>query len=167
MITPEALEAFTKAQVLSPRNLAVRYFLALADLQAGRLQKAYDAWLEIYQQLPAESSDNRQALAEQIRRVAQQLEINPENQLAQTAPLATSLPATRPAPGPDRAAMAQARGQGSGERDSEGLRRRQPRKARKEYGKSPGRYSGKASIHPFSVRSPAAGPNSSSKASSK
>ena len=108
MITPEALEAFTKAQVLSPRNLAVRYFLALADLQAGRLQKAYDAWLEIYQELPAESSDNRQALAEQIRRVAQQLEINPENQLAQTAPLATSLPATRPAPGPDRAAMAQA-----------------------------------------------------------
>ncbi|MFP6748220.1 MAG: c-type cytochrome biogenesis protein CcmI, partial [Alphaproteobacteria bacterium] len=80
-IPPEALVAFTKAGELAPGNLAARYFLALADLQGGRPQKAYDAWFDLYRALP-ENGDNRQALAEQIRRVAQQLGLNPEKRLA-------------------------------------------------------------------------------------
>ncbi|MFP6774355.1 MAG: c-type cytochrome biogenesis protein CcmI [Alphaproteobacteria bacterium] len=114
-ITPEALIAFSKARELVPGSLAARYFLALADLQAGRQQQAYDAWSGLYRELPA-GSDNRHALAEQIRGVARQLGINPEEQLAESASAAVAKPSLRPssrtsgpgAPGPDRAAMAEA-----------------------------------------------------------
>jgi cytochrome c-type biogenesis protein CcmH len=110
-ITPEALIAFSKARELAPGSLSARYFLALADLQAGRRQQAYEAWLGLYRELPA-GSDNRQALAEQIRGVAQQLGINPEEQLAESSSAAIEKLSSRPpgpsAPGPDRAAMAEA-----------------------------------------------------------
>ncbi|MBT6589843.1 MAG: c-type cytochrome biogenesis protein CcmI [Rhodospirillaceae bacterium] len=110
-VTPEALRAFKTAQALAPKQLAARYFLALADLQAGQPQSAYDAWLALYNELPADS-DNRAALAEQIRRVAQQIGVDPTNDLAEAA--TPSERKTAPplksdaAPGPDRAAMAAA-----------------------------------------------------------
>ncbi len=113
-ITPEGLIAFTKAGELAPDNLAARYFLALADLQGGRPRKAYEAWFGLYGELAA-NSDNRQALAEQIRRLAQQLGLDPEKRLAEVAPregapstTPSSRPSTSAAPGPDRAAMADA-----------------------------------------------------------
>ncbi|MBT3536162.1 MAG: c-type cytochrome biogenesis protein CcmI [Rhodospirillaceae bacterium] len=114
IITPEALIAFSKARELAPNSPAARYFIALADLQGGRPQQAYDAWLGLYRELPP-NSDNRQALAEQIRRVAQQLDVDPEEQLAEAVPadrIQSSAPPSQTssptAPGPDRAAMAEA-----------------------------------------------------------
>jgi len=112
-ITPEALAAFQKAQKLVPRHMGARYFLALAELQAGRPQAAYDAWLGLYRELP-ENSDNRQALAVQIRQVAQQLGIDPEGELSVAAAPGRPAPAT--APGPDRAAMAAAADMSTNER---------------------------------------------------
>ncbi len=112
-ITAEALAAFKKAQELAPRHLGARYFLALANLQAGRPRAAYDTWLVLYRELP-ENSDNRQALAVQIRRVAQQLGIDPERELAVAGTLGRPAPAV--APGPDRAAMAAAANMSTNER---------------------------------------------------
>jgi cytochrome c-type biogenesis protein CcmH len=112
-ITAEALAAFKKARELAPRHMGARYFLALADLQAGRPQPAYDAWLALYGELP-ENSDNRQALAEQIRRAAQQLGVDPESELAASG--TPSRPAPAKPPGPDRAAMAAAANMSTNER---------------------------------------------------
>lgn len=114
-ITPEALRAFKTALTLAPQQLAARYFLALADLQAGQPKSAYDAWLALYKELPADS-DNRVALAEQIRRVAQQIGVDPASDLADAGPAnrpatssaTSSAPKSDAAPGPDRAAMAAA-----------------------------------------------------------
>lgn len=113
-VTPEALAAIGKAQKLAPNHMGARYMLALADLQAGRPQKAYDSWLMLYREMP-QDSDNRRALAEQIRRVAQELRIDPESELNK----ASTIPgrsADAPAPGPDRAAMAAAANLSAGDR---------------------------------------------------
>ncbi|MBC8241617.1 MAG: tetratricopeptide repeat protein [Alphaproteobacteria bacterium] len=112
-ITPEALAAFQKARKLVPRHMGARYFLALAELQADRPQAAYDTWLDLYRELP-ENSDNRQALAIQIRQVAQQLGIDPEGELSVAA--APDRPAPAIAPGPDRAAVAAAADMSTNER---------------------------------------------------
>ncbi|MBC8241043.1 MAG: c-type cytochrome biogenesis protein CcmI [Alphaproteobacteria bacterium] len=109
-VTPEALAAFRKAQELDPGNLGARYFLALGELQANRPQKAYEAWLVLYRELP-ENSDNRRALAKQIRSVAQELGIDPEGEMK---PVATA--PSRTAPGPDRAAVAAAAHMSAGDR---------------------------------------------------
>ncbi len=113
-ITSEALDAFAKARQIAPDNLAARYFLAMADLQSGQPRKAYDAWLALYSDLPP-NDENRQVLAEQIRRVARHLGIDPEQGLKSDAPplaAGSPTPSTPPAmpdgPGPDRAAMAEA-----------------------------------------------------------
>ena len=113
IITPEALIAFTKARDLAPQSLPVQYFLGLADLQAGRLKNAFDAWLGLYGKLSPDS-ENRQALGAQLRRVAQQLGIDAEEHLASSAQSMT--PAARVSsqsgkmisPGPERAATAEA-----------------------------------------------------------
>ena len=113
IITPEALVAFTKARDLAPQSLPVQYFLGLADLQAGRLKNSFDAWLGLYGKLSPDS-ENRQALGEQIRRVAQQLGIDAEEHLASSAQSMTpsarvlSQSGNKMSPGPDRAAIAEA-----------------------------------------------------------
>ncbi len=115
-VTPEALAAFKKALELAPEHLAARYFLALAALQAGRSQEAYDAWLALYRDLPGES-ENRQAVAAQIRQVAKELGVDPEKQLAAAAESGSALAsASGSAPGPDRAAMAAAANMPAAER---------------------------------------------------
>ncbi len=110
-VTAEALAAFRKARELAPRHPAARYFLALADLQAGRPREAYEAWLRLYRELP-ENSENRQALAAQIRQVAQEIGVDLEGALATAGaadtPMATQAPDAKAAPGPDRTAMAAA-----------------------------------------------------------
>ncbi len=119
-VTPGALTAFKKALELAPGHLAARYFLALAALQAGRPQEAYDAWLALYRDLPGDS-ENRQAVAAQIRQVATELGVDPEKQLAAAAESGSapaSAPASAPgsAPGPDREAMAAAANMPAAER---------------------------------------------------
>jgi cytochrome c-type biogenesis protein CcmH len=52
-ITPEARESFIIGQTIDPDHPGVRYYLALADFQAGRVQEAYDAWTELGQETPA------------------------------------------------------------------------------------------------------------------
>lgn len=124
-ITPGALAAFQKARKLVPEHLAARYFLALAALQAGQPRKAYDAWLALFQDLPG-NSDNRPALASQIRQLAKELGVDPEKELAISGAPGTPVPAPAPAPeraavpgsapGPDRAARAAAANMPAAER---------------------------------------------------
>ncbi|MDA1099816.1 MAG: c-type cytochrome biogenesis protein CcmI [Proteobacteria bacterium] len=113
-VTPEAMAAFKKAQELEPGHLAARYYLALAELQAGRPQAAYDTWLALYRELP-ETDENRPALAAQIGRVAEKLGLEPARDLAVAGTPARPAPAM--APGPDRAAMAAAANMSTGDRE--------------------------------------------------
>jgi len=121
IITTEALIAFTKARDLAPQSLPVQYFMGLADLQAGRLKNAFDAWLGLYGKLSPDS-ENRKELGKQIRRVAQQLGIDAEEHLVSLAQSVTpsarisSQSGKRISPGPDRAAIAEAAKMSSSDR---------------------------------------------------
>jgi cytochrome c-type biogenesis protein CcmH len=53
IVTPRAQEAFTAALARDPKDAAARYYLALAEAQAGNAQAAIDAW----QRLAAEVTD--------------------------------------------------------------------------------------------------------------
>lgn len=52
VVTPGAHAAFTAALAAEPKNDVARYYLALADLQAGRLHAAINAWLALAADLP-------------------------------------------------------------------------------------------------------------------
>ncbi len=110
-VTPEALAAFRKAEKLAPGHLAARYFLALAELQSGQPRKAYDAWLALFRDLPG-NSENRQALAAQIRQVAKELGIDPEKELSIGGAPDTPVPTLAP----DRASMTEAANMPASER---------------------------------------------------
>jgi len=53
IVTPRAQEAFTAALARNPKDTAARYYLALAEAQAGNAQAAIDGW----QKLAAEVAD--------------------------------------------------------------------------------------------------------------
>ena len=53
IVTPRAQEAFTAALARNPKDMAARYYLALAEAQAGNAQAAIDGW----QKLAAEVAD--------------------------------------------------------------------------------------------------------------
>jgi cytochrome c-type biogenesis protein CcmH len=66
IVPPAAREAFTKALAADPGSGVARYYLALADAQAGEERKAVDAWIELASGLPEDSSMRREI----ARRVA-------------------------------------------------------------------------------------------------
>ncbi|HKW52531.1 MAG TPA: tetratricopeptide repeat protein, partial [Stellaceae bacterium] len=47
IVTPRAQEAFTAALARAPKDMAARYYLALAAAQAGDAQAAIDAWQKL------------------------------------------------------------------------------------------------------------------------
>jgi cytochrome c-type biogenesis protein CcmH len=55
IVTPEAQETFTKSVALDPGNAVARYYLALADAQAGKAQPAIDAWQQLAAEMPTDS----------------------------------------------------------------------------------------------------------------
>ena len=96
-VTPPAMAAFQRALELQPGLAAARFYLGLADRQAGRLPAAYDRWLKLARELP-EDSPRWRLVAEHLQAVAGNL----GRDLAKDLPAAAKL-AEAPAigPGPD------------------------------------------------------------------
>jgi cytochrome c-type biogenesis protein CcmH len=53
IVTPSAKQAFDQAIAGDPTNLAARYYLALADAQAGKPERAVEAWSKLEAEAPA------------------------------------------------------------------------------------------------------------------
>ena len=103
VVTPAAQQVFAKLAAQEPRNGFARYYLALADAQAGKTDAAIAAW----QTLAAEAPDNAPIRAELKRRIdaaAQAAGQTPPPLAAPSA--AAAAPAQQP--GPDAAQMADA-----------------------------------------------------------
>jgi cytochrome c-type biogenesis protein CcmH len=56
IVLPAAITAFNKALKVDPNNVAARYYIALADAQAGEAHKAVDAWIALAASIPEDSS---------------------------------------------------------------------------------------------------------------
>ena len=65
VVTPPAQAAFLEALKIDPKDQASRYYLALADAQAGRARKAVDGWVALAADLP-EGSPTRAELERRI-----------------------------------------------------------------------------------------------------
>jgi len=106
VVTPHASDAFKKALARDPQDGVARYYLALADAQAGKTDAAIAAW----QKMAAESPDGAPVRAELKRRIdetAREAGIAPPP-LAAPAAAASAPEAPAPPPGPDAAQMAEA-----------------------------------------------------------
>jgi cytochrome c-type biogenesis protein CcmH len=69
IVAPGARDAFKSALETDPGNGVARYYLALADGQAGEEHKAVDAWLELAGGLP-EDSPMREEIGKRIEEAA-------------------------------------------------------------------------------------------------
>jgi cytochrome c-type biogenesis protein CcmH len=65
IVPPMARDAFAKALAADPKNDVARYYVALADSQAGNVHQAIDSWLALAADLP-EEAPMRQAIARNI-----------------------------------------------------------------------------------------------------
>jgi cytochrome c-type biogenesis protein CcmH len=102
VVTPAARAAFAAALVHNPKEGVARFYLALADAQAGRIPEAIAAWQKLAAEVP-EGAPLRTELKRRIAAAAASAGI-PEPPLA---PAAASPPPAA-APGPDAAQMAAA-----------------------------------------------------------
>ncbi len=66
MVTPAAREAFVKTVQLDPKEQVARFYLALADLQAGEPKLAIDGWMK----LAGDAEDGSELRTEIVRRIA-------------------------------------------------------------------------------------------------
>lgn len=99
IVSPAARDSFLKALTTEPRSQVARYYLALADGQAGETQKAISAWLALAAEIP-EDSPMRSGIARGIQSAALSAGIA-------APPLPKGLPADAPAasgsgPSPDQ-----------------------------------------------------------------
>jgi cytochrome c-type biogenesis protein CcmH len=67
MVTPAARDAFTAALAKDPKDDVSRYYMALADAQAGEPRRAIDAWLA----LAGEAQDGSPMRDEVVRRITE------------------------------------------------------------------------------------------------
>ena len=65
IVSPAAHDAFAAALAADAHNDVARYYLALADSQAGEVQKAIKAWLALAADIP-DDSPMREAIAQRI-----------------------------------------------------------------------------------------------------
>jgi cytochrome c-type biogenesis protein CcmH len=88
IVTPRAQEAFTAALARAPKDMAARYYLALAEAQAGNAQAAIDAW----QKLAVDISDPelRDRLRARITETADSAGITPPKLAAAATPAGPS-----------------------------------------------------------------------------
>ena len=109
IVGPPARAAFASALQRDPKNDVARYYLALADAQAGELRRAIAAW----QALAADIADDlpmRQAIGRQIANAASAAGIA-------APPLPPGQPAAAGAKGPGQEQMAAAENMSPAERD--------------------------------------------------
>jgi cytochrome c-type biogenesis protein CcmH len=55
MVTPAAREAFAAALAKDAQNVSARFYLALADAQAGKSREALDAWAKLVDEAPPDA----------------------------------------------------------------------------------------------------------------
>ena len=117
IVPPAAHDAFRHALAAEPKNDVARYYLALADSQAGEVHRAIEAWQALAADLP-EDSPMREAIAQRVAEAAQAGGIEAPA-LPQGRPAAASAPPTQAAPGggPDAAQMAAAARMSPAERE--------------------------------------------------
>jgi cytochrome c-type biogenesis protein CcmH len=105
IVTPAASDAFRAVLARDAKNGMARYYLALADAQAGKTDAAIAAWQALAAESPADAPV-RAELKSRIDEAAQAAGIKPPPLAPAAAASAASAPS--PAPGPDAAQMAAA-----------------------------------------------------------
>ncbi len=109
IVSPAAHDTFVAALAADATNGVARYYLALADSQAGEEHKAIDAWVELASGLP-EDSPMRDAIAGRIADAAKNGGFAPP-------PMPKGLPAEAAQPGPTPEQMDAAAAMPPAERD--------------------------------------------------
>ena len=125
IVTPGAREAFNGALAKDPRNNVARFYLALADAQAGELPKAIDAWVKLAADVP-DDTDMREEIARRVAEAAKLAGVAPPPLPAGRAiaaasaavPVASAAATAPPAGGPDAAAVAAAANMAPEQRDT-------------------------------------------------
>lgn len=84
-VTPAARRAFESALALTPGEPIARYYLAIAEAQAGDVAAALAAWRELYAQTPADAAW-REPLIARIAEAEQQLGLEPSDLPEPAAP---------------------------------------------------------------------------------
>ena len=69
IVAPAAHDAFEKTLAADPKNEVARYYLALADAQAGEEKRAIDGWVSLAADLP-DNSPMREQIANGIQQAA-------------------------------------------------------------------------------------------------
>jgi len=72
IVSPAARDAFAKSIAAQPKNDVARFYLALADAQAGEAQKAITAWVALAGEIPVDSPMRNEI----TRRVAEAAQTN-------------------------------------------------------------------------------------------
>ena len=116
IVPPAAHDAFKRALADDPKNDVARYYLALADSQAGEVHRAITAWQSLAADIP-EDSPMREAIAQRVNEAAEAGGIEAPS-LPKGTPAVTSAPPTQASPaGPDAAQMAAAERMSPAERE--------------------------------------------------
>jgi cytochrome c-type biogenesis protein CcmH len=110
-VTPEALLLFEKALAADPRDPRARFFVGLAEAQAGKSEEALKSWLALEAESPPDAPW-REGLNANIERLAGQMSLDPTELAKRRATFATAIPPaaapTTAAPGPSQADVAAA-----------------------------------------------------------
>jgi cytochrome c-type biogenesis protein CcmH len=106
VVTPAAQQAFEAALAVDPKEPRARYYLGLADLQAGREREALDRWLALETDSPPDAPW-RATLANRIDAVAARLGVDPKTTRRAGAAPPEREPATRGPTAEDVAAAQQ------------------------------------------------------------
>lgn len=135
MVTEKAQAAFRRAAEIDPKHPGARYYLALAKGQSGDLKGAYDGWIQLAKDSPADAPW-LPALRDRIKEIAGDLDIEPPADLMarmaaageaakQNAPAAPAMPSSAPArdggsvmPGPSAEDVQAAQQMSSGDRQA-------------------------------------------------
>lgn len=97
VVTERAVETFDRAVAIDANHPGARYYLALARGQAGDLQGAYDGWIALAKDSPADAPW-LPALMERVTEVAEDLGIEVPTDLAQAPANTAPLPDLPPLP---------------------------------------------------------------------
>ena len=100
VVTPAARQSFAAALALSPKDPVARYYMALADGQAGDSKAAIDAWLSLAGDLP-NPSPMRDEIARRVGEAARA-----SGGPAPALPAGAPAEAARPGPTPEQMAAA-------------------------------------------------------------
>lgn len=103
IVTPPARSAFAQALTIDPTQAGARYYLGLADVQAGKKEQGYEAWLALARDTPPDAP-----WAELIKRQLNQLGAELGRDVAKDMP--QQLAGGAPAPGAPPAGSAAPRG---------------------------------------------------------